>query len=41
MREEVALHNNRDDCWVIIRRKVFDITERPPHHPGGAGIARI
>jgi salicylate hydroxylase len=40
-REEVARHNRRDDCWVIIRGNVYDITEWAPHHPGGAGIARM
>jgi salicylate hydroxylase len=40
-RAEVARHNTRDDCWVIIRGKVYDITEWAPHHPGGAGIARM
>ena len=41
MREEVAQHNNKDDCWIIISGKVYDITEWAPHHPGGAGIARM
>lgn len=40
-REEVARHDNKDDCWVIISGKVYDITEWAPHHPGGAGIARM
>ena len=41
IREEVAQHNNKDDCWIIISGKVYDITEWAPHHPGGAGIARM
>jgi salicylate hydroxylase len=40
-REEVAQHKTRDDCWVIISGKVYDISEWAPHHPGGAGIARM
>ena len=39
--EEVAQHNSRDDCWMVISGKVYDITNWAPHHPGGAGIARM
>eukprot|EP01104_Vermistella_antarctica_P004131 TRINITY_DN14641_c0_g1_i1.p1 TRINITY_DN14641_c0_g1~~TRINITY_DN14641_c0_g1_i1.p1 ORF type:complete len:518 (-),score=96.12 TRINITY_DN14641_c0_g1_i1:3-1424(-) len=35
---EVQQHNTRDDCWVVIHGKVFDITSFLPHHPGGAAI---
>ncbi|KAK6455402.1 osmotic growth protein [Scheffersomyces xylosifermentans] len=33
--EEVAKHNKRDDCWVIIKNVVLDLTPFLKNHPGG------
>lgn len=33
--EEVAFHASPDDCWVIIRGCVYDVTGFLPKHPGG------
>lgn len=36
--EEVAAHNTKDDCWVIIHGKAYDVTDFLPQHPGGPAI---
>jgi len=39
--EEVKKHNKVDDLWVIIDKKVYDVTEYVEEHPGGvAAIAK-
>ncbi|KAL4939240.1 hypothetical protein BDV06DRAFT_225211 [Aspergillus oleicola] len=35
---EVAQHNSKESCWVVIHKKVYDVTEFLPQHPGGAAV---
>ncbi len=35
--EEVAKHDNKDDCWFVIDGKVYDVTEYTKH-PGGDAV---
>jgi predicted heme/steroid binding protein len=37
-REEVARHNHRGDCWIIIHGKVYNVTQWIPYHPGRDAI---
>ena len=37
--DEVKEHNKKDDCWVIVKGKVYDVTNFDKH-PGGIGILR-
>ena len=32
---EVATHNKKTDCWVVVHGKVYDITSFLAEHPGG------
>ncbi|KAF2147836.1 hypothetical protein K461DRAFT_298447 [Myriangium duriaei CBS 260.36] len=36
--QEVAEHNSKDSCWVIVHGKAYDVTEFLPEHPGGPKI---
>ncbi|KAJ1847173.1 hypothetical protein LPJ57_008851, partial [Coemansia sp. RSA 486] len=32
---EVQQHNKRDDCWMVIANKVYNVTRYMDFHPGG------
>ncbi|CAG8692154.1 4367_t:CDS:2, partial [Ambispora leptoticha] len=36
--QEIAKHNKKEDCWVIIHGKVYDLTAFLPEHPGGQNV---
>lgn len=33
---DVAKHNAKDDLWIVVHGKVYDVTEYARDHPGGA-----
>ncbi|KAI1083108.1 cytochrome b2 [Whalleya microplaca] len=35
---ELSRHNSREDCWVAVHSKVWDVTEFLDEHPGGPAI---
>ncbi|KAG2412058.1 cytochrome b2 [Aspergillus terreus] len=35
---DVAQHNSRESCWVIVHGKAYDVTDFLPEHPGGQKI---
>lgn len=34
--EEISKHNSQENCWTVIRGKVYDLTQWIDKHPGGA-----
>ena len=36
--DEVAQHSKREDCYVVLYDKVYDLTDFIPLHPGGPQI---
>ena len=35
---EVAKHNSRESCWLVIQEQVYDVTDFLEEHPGGPNI---
>lgn len=35
-KEELAKHNNKNDFWIVLEGRVYDVTRLLPIHPGGA-----
>ncbi|XP_062162830.1 cytochrome b5 [Alnus glutinosa] len=36
--QEASEHNTKDDCWVVIDGKVYDVTSYLDEHPGGDDV---
>ncbi|KDP41326.1 hypothetical protein JCGZ_15733 [Jatropha curcas] len=36
--QEAAEHNTKDDCWIVIDGKVYDVSSYLDEHPGGDDV---
>ncbi len=36
--QDIAKHNSKDSCWVIVHGRAYDVTDFLPEHPGGSKI---
>lgn len=39
--DELSTHNSKEDCWVAMDGKVYDITSWIPKHPGGSDVLAL
>jgi cytochrome b involved in lipid metabolism len=37
---DVATHAKETDCWLVVEKKVYDVTSFIPNHPGGKAILK-
>lgn len=37
-RQEVSKHNKREDCWLVVNKRVYDVTSYVDFHIGGDAI---
>jgi len=35
---EVAKHDDKKSCWIVLDSKVYDVTGFLTQHPGGAAV---
>ena len=36
--DQVSIHNNEQDCWVVIYNNVYNLTTFIERHPGGKEV---
>ncbi|OMO93509.1 hypothetical protein CCACVL1_06461 [Corchorus capsularis] len=36
--QEVSQHNTKEDCWIVVDGKVYDVTSYLDEHPGGDDV---
>lgn len=36
--QEASQHNSKEDCWVVIDGKVYDVSSYLDEHPGGDDV---
>ena len=36
--DEIKVHNKNGDCWLVINKKVYDVSNYMESHPGGFDI---
>jgi cytochrome b involved in lipid metabolism len=38
--DDVKEHSSKEDCWLVVDDRVFDVTEYVDKHPGGEAILK-